>query len=412
MNNTLKVTAPYVPPKRYLERYADVLINFALNNGKGIKKGEVARISCPEAAKPLYYELCKKVYQSGGHVLHAYRPDDLEYNFSKLFFEEASHDQITFFPKSYMNALAETIDHRIAILAETDKKSLEGVDSKKMMKRGEAMKPFADMLVQKEAEGNHSWTLGLYGTEGEAKEAGMSLEQYWKQIIKACFLDKKDPVAEFKNVNKEIEKNIKKLNSLDIERVHVEGEDTDLWITIGKDRQWLGGRGNNIPSFEIFTSPDWRGTNGHITFDLPLYRYGVLIEGIELEFENGKVKRATAKKNQKVLQDMIATKDADKVGEFSLTDKRHSRINTFMAETLYDENYGGKYGNTHIALGRAYKDAFTGDQMQTSKDQWNELGFNDSSVHSDIIQTSDRVVTAHLKNGNKRVIYEGGSFTF
>ncbi len=75
-----------------------------------------------------------------------------------------------------------------------------------------------------------------------------------------------------------------RLDALDIERVHVEGEDVDLRIAIGEQRRWLGGRGRNIPSFEIFTSPDWRGTEGWIDFNQPLYRYGNLVKGIRLEF--------------------------------------------------------------------------------------------------------------------------------
>src|SRR5690606_41705356 len=64
----------------------------------------------------------------------------------------------------------------------------------------------------------------------------------------------------------------------------------------------------------------------------------------ELWFENGRVVKSKARKNEKVLKAMIATKDADKVGEFSLTDSRFSRITKFMAETLFDENVGGPQG--------------------------------------------------------------------
>ena len=70
-----------------------------------------------------------------------------------------------------------------------------------------------------------------------------------------------------------------RLNALPIERLHVVGEDVDLRITLGEQRQWVGGSGRNIPSFEIFTSPDWRGTEGWIAFNQPLYRYGNLVRG-------------------------------------------------------------------------------------------------------------------------------------
>jgi len=81
----------------------------------------------------------------------------------------------------------------------------------------------------------------------------------------------------------------KKLNKLPIDKLHIKGGDVDLWITLGEKRRWLGGRGANIPSFELFTSPDCRYTEGWIKFNQPLYRYGNLIEGIALEFKKGRV---------------------------------------------------------------------------------------------------------------------------
>jgi len=76
---------------------------------------------------------------------------------------------------------------------------------------------------------------------------------------------------------------------------------------------------------------------------------------------------------------------ADRIGEYSLTDKRHSRITKFMAETLFDENIGGPYGNSHIALGMSYRDTYAGDVSKLTTKQAEALGFNDSSVHTDII---------------------------
>ena len=110
-----------------------------------------------------------------------------------------------------------------------------------------------------------------------------------------------------------------KLNKLapKTEKFHVKGPDADLWIKLGDKRLWKGGSGANIPSFELFTSPDWRGTNGWIRFNQPLYRYGNLISGIELTFKDGVVVKSSATKNEKVLKQMIATENADKVGEFS-----------------------------------------------------------------------------------------------
>jgi aminopeptidase len=81
-----------------------------------------------------------------------------------------------------------------------------------------------------------------------------------------------------------------------------------------------------------------------------------------------------------------------------------------MAESLYDENFGGSFGNTHIALGSAYKDTYTGKINKLTDQDWENLGFNNSAVHTDIISTEDRTVTATLKNGQKIIVYKSGQF--
>lgn len=196
-----------------------------------------------------------------------------------------------------------------------------------------------------------------------------------------------------------------------IESVDMKGEWIDLHVQLGADRKWLWWWGRNIPSFELFISPDWRGTQGHIEFDMPLYRYGNKIDGISLTFADGKITRATANENEQLLQDMIDVENANKIGEYSLTDNRFSKITKFMGETLYDENIWWTYGNTHIAVWMAYKDSFRWDESTVTDAQREEMGFNDSAIHTDIISTTDRTVTANLPDGSQHVIYENGQFT-
>lgn len=409
----------YTPSQQILEKYAEVLVNFALNSGKGIKKGEVVRVSSAESAKPLYIAVCNAIVKSGGHVIGNYAPDDEQgdkrraESFTRFFYQNATDEQIRFFPKTYLKGLADQIDHSIFILADANPHELKGINPKKIMQRGVTLKPFKDWLNQKEWKGKFTWTIAMYGTPAMAKEAGLSEKAYWDQIIKACFLDEKNPIAKWKSVYRDIEKYRSRLNKLSpkIDRLHVKGPDADLWITLGEKRHWHAGSGRNIPSFEIFTSPDWRGTNGWIRFNQPLYRYSNKITGIQLWFKDGLVVKSSAKTNEKLLKEMIATKGANKIGEYSLTDSRHSRITKFMAETLFDENMGGKFGNTHLALGMSYRDTYAGDVSKLSKAQAEKLGFNDSSVHTDIISTTRRTVVAHLKDGTKKQIYKDGQFT-
>jgi len=399
---------PYAPPAKILQKYAQVLVNFALNSGSGVKKGEVVRLIVSECAKPLYVELRNQVLRSGAIPLTPYEPDDV----SREYYQLANKNQLKFFPSHYMRGLIDEIDHSIAIISESDKHELEGIDPKKIMTRNIAFKPVKDWRDAKENAGKFTWTLALYGTPAMAKEASLSPADYWAQIVKACFLDEPDPIAKWRQVFQENDRLRTKLNALKIDKLHIKGVRVDLRVKIGPGRKWLGGGGRNIPSFEVFISPDWRGTTGHIEFNQPLYRYGSLIEGIKLDFQDGLVIKSSASKNYSVLKEMIATKNADKIGEFSLTDRRLSRIDKFMAETLFDENISGPYGNTHIALGSAYHDSYTANPAKVSKAKWEKMGFNNSVVHTDIISTTDRTVTAHLADGIQKIIYRSGQFTF
>jgi aminopeptidase len=101
---------------------------------------------------------------------------------------------------------------------------------------------------------------------------------------------------------------------------------------------------------------------------------------------------------------------AGRIGEFSLTDKRFSKINRFMANTLFDENYGGKHGNCHIALGSSYSNSFSGNPSRLTNAMKTRLGFNDSALHWDIVNTENKQVTATLSSGKKIILYENGRF--
>jgi aminopeptidase len=366
----------------------------------------VVFLQVPECAKPILLSLRRAVLKAGAHPIIEYLPDGI----SREYYELANEEHLNFFPKHYLLGKVKQADHFIMIIAETDKKELEGIHPEKIMKKQKSWKPYSDWRDKKENEGKFTWTLGLYGTEAMAKEAGMTLKQYWNEIIKACYLDDKNPIDKWKKAINEVERVRRKLDALKIEKLHVKSKDTDLIVKIGKGRKWLGGSGRNIPSFEVFISPDWRGTSGKVYFNKPLYRYGNLIEEVWLEFESGVVVKSRAKKGEKVLRGMIDVKNADKIGEFSLTDSRLSKITKFMAETLFDENVGGKNGNMHLALGKAYRDSYTGNPGKVSKKKWEKLGYNDSVIHTDIVSTENRVVTAELRNGKKIVIYKNGKF--
>src|SRR3984957_4882127 len=275
----------FTPSQQVLERYADVLINFALGGGAGIKPGEGVRIAAHESAKPLYGELHRAVWRAGGNTIGSYSTDDDQtLNLSRDYYELASDEQLDFFAADYMRGMIDQLDHQVSVISDADMQALEGVDPARIMRTGLTLKPALEWRTEKENAGDFSWTLGLYGTAAMAAEAGLSEEEYWQQIIDACFLEDPDPIARWREVSAQIHDSMQRLNALPIERLHILGEDVDLKISMGEKRQWVGGSGRNIPSFKIFQTLDCRRTKSWIAFNQPLYRYGNLVRGVRLDF--------------------------------------------------------------------------------------------------------------------------------
>jgi aminopeptidase len=422
MNTGIDSSTSYVPDPSLLEAYARVLIHFALNSGEGVKSGQVVYVQIPESAKPFYVPLRNTLLKAGAIPLMQYLPEQVREADGYML---ASEDQLRFFPEKYYRGLVDQIDHSIGILAEADKYALKEVEPKRILTRVNAYKPYKQWREEKEATGQFTWTLAMYGTEAMAADVGLTMREYWEQIIAACYLDTPDPVAAWRDTFREIERIRGELNALPIEKVTVKGERVNLTVGIGPYRQWLGGSGRNIPSFELFISPDCRQTEGEIFFNQPLYHFGNVISGIYLRFREGRVVEAKAEQGEALLTEMLAAPGADRIGEFSLTDRRFSRITKVMGETLFDENMGGPQGNTHIAVGSAYKDSYVPAYPATAapesdrpteisritESEWEALGYNQSAVHTDIISTEQREVTATLRDGTSRVIYRDGEFT-
>jgi aminopeptidase len=330
----------------------------------------------------------------------------------KIFFQLSTHRQLVFTAPGE-EELHQNLNGSIFLYAPESITHLSTVDPRKIGKAAIAKKFLRDILDRRDEEGHFSWTLCVYPTKELAKHAGLSMNDYTRQIIRACFLNKKSPVCEWQKIYKNMTALKKWLNSIEVKHYHIESDSIDLIITPGQKRQWIGLSGHNIPSFEIFISPDWRGTGGVYYANQPSYRSGNLVQGIRLEFKKGSVVSIAAKKGEEfATKQLRMDKGANKLGEFSLTDKRFSKINAFMANTLYDENYGGTFGNCHVALGASYSDTYTGNPADLTKEFKKKMGFNDSALHWDLVNTEKKRISAHLTTGKKVTIYENGRFRY
>ena len=328
------------------------------------------------------------------------------------FYKKSNAGQLVFIPPGEKE-LYENINGRFFLRAPESLTHLKDIDPARIGKVLVSRKPLRDILDRREEKGAYSWTLCTFPTKELAGQARTTLRKYTDQLITACYLDKADPVREWAAIHKNAGTIKKWLNSLEIKSLQIETPRVDLKITPGERRRWKGISGHNIPSFEVFFSPDWRGTEGNYYANLPSFRSGNYVEDLHITFEKGSVVKVEAKTGEDFTRKQIAMDPgASRVGEFSLTDKRFSRINRFMADTLFDENFGGDHGNCHLALGASYTDTFDGDPAEMTEALKKKLGFNDSALHWDLVNTENKTVTAHLKTGKKRVIYEKGMFTY
>jgi len=393
---------------KQLQRYADVLWwGLTTARTSPFKKNDIVAIRYNKPAVKLAEILYGKLLEMGIHPVQRMNPTPA---MERYFYLISSGKQLVFLAPGEKELMSR-LSGSIFLYAPESITHLSDIDPKKIGKTAVAQKALRDIANQREASGDFSWTLCVFPTAELAEHADLSLAEYTRQIVKACFLNKTAPVSHWQNIYKNAQSIKKWLNAMDVDHYHVESDHMDLEIAPGEKRQWIGISGRNIPSFEIFISPDWRTIRGKYYADQPSYRSGNRVEGVRLEFHKGRAIKISADAGENFVKKQLAMdKGADKVGEFSLTDRRFSKINRFMANTLFDENYGGHYGNCHIALGASYSNTYSGDRRRLDPARKRKLGFNESALHWDLVNTEKKRVTAHLKSGKALVIYENGRF--
>jgi aminopeptidase len=371
------------------------------------KPGDLVLLRFDQLATPLAEAVFDLLIEEG--MVPVVR-QNLTSNMELSFYGKGSDDQIKTVPPGDRELMAH-LSGLISLIAPASLTHLAGTDPSKIGRAAVARKFLREIMEGREQTGDFGWTLCAYPTPEQARCAGVSIEQYASVIMRACFLDDDDPAARWAGVFADVTRVKQELAELQIKSLRVESAHCDLTVVPGAERRWLGVSGHNIPSFEIFLSPDWRGTEGVYFADQPSYRSGNRVEGVRLEFKAGRAVAVTAKEGQEFVQKQLAMDEgAAQLGEFSLTDRRHSRIDAFMANTLFDENYGGPFGNCHVAVGASYSDTYSGDQSKLDADLKKTLGFNDSALHWDLVNTEDKTVTATLAGGGRKVIYKSGEF--
>ena len=254
------------------------------------------------------------------------------------------------------------------------------------------------------------WVYTVAPNSKDAAEAGLSPEEFGRELVRIYRLDCPDPIRYWREINRRQTEIIRRLEKLEIDYFRVLSDKTDLKIGLGKDRRWVG-LSCNLPGFEIFTAPDYRQVDG-VFFADRCASWGNIrnIKNIRFTIRGGRVVDIKAEENEETAKaHLLADWGAARLGEFAMVEKNISTINRFIGVNIFDENYGGKFGSCHIAFGNAWHGSYKGREPLTEILKEN-IGFNTSGMHIDYINTEDKTITAYLKNGDPLLLYKSGSF--
>jgi aminopeptidase len=338
-----------------IEKWARALAGYSVD----VQPGQTVAITGGIAAEALLREVAKAVTALGAYAVVLPTLEGVASDLMLL----GSDEQVEYISpmERFIRMEADVV---INIRAETNTRRMSAVDPARQRLYTGARNELSKAFMQRAADGDLDWTLTLFPTDAYAQDADMDTEAYTDFVLRACKLDRDDPVAAWQELRVEQQRLIDWLHGK--REVHMTGPDTDLKLSI-EGRTWINSDGRrNFPSGEIFTGPVEDSVNGHIRFSFPVVTAGRQIEDIRLRFEHGKVVDATAAKNEDYL---IQTLDTDEgaryLGEFAFG--TNFDIQQFTKNILFDEKIGG---TVHMAVGRGYPESGS---------------TNESAIHWDMI---------------------------
>ncbi len=330
-------------------RWANLLVDYCLR----VEPGETILIAAELAARPLV-EACFRRSSTAGPTRSSASscPAWREY-----FVEHASDAQLGHLSPTSIRE-AEVVDGRIRIAAETDTRSMSGVDPSRQAIVDRARAPLRELASKKR------WVLTQYPTEAYARDAGMPLDDYEAYVAAAMFLDTADPVAAWQDLGRRQSGLVEFMTG--VREVRIEGEGTDLTLSVA-GRTWINSDGRrNMPSGEIFTGPVETSAQGTAPLLVPGLPRRARGRRDRAGVRRRQGRRRLGRLGRGYLHSMLdLDPGARYLGELGLG--LNAGIDRFTGSILYDEKIGG---TVHLALGNSYPE--TG-------------GINKSALHWDLI---------------------------
>jgi aminopeptidase len=394
-----------------LERYADLIVSVGAN----VQPDQVLAVEALPEAQPLVAAIAQRAYEKGARYVDVQYFDPQVKRIRAEFARDETLDWVPPWPGKRMLALGDLDAARVVLVPLVPPGLLDGVDAGRA---GRDRLPTIPETFRVIDDRSIAWTLSPYPTLGWAKtvypdlDGAEALERLWQDVAHICRLDEPDPAAAWQERIEQIWQSASKLDALDLDSLHFAGPGTDLTVGLLPSSRFAKEGGSsqtrtgvrhvpNIPTEEVYTTPDPERTEGVVRATKPLDVAGSLVTGLRIRFEGGRAVEIDADTNADALRQRCATDDgASRLGEVALVD-RESRIGklgrTFFT-TLLDENAA-----SHLAFGDAYS-APIGDESDLPR-------INESLVHIDFMIGSDDVtVTGTTKAGAQVAILRGGAW--
>jgi len=338
-----------------ITKLADVLVNYSVK----VQPGEWTHILASVESLPLAKEIAAAVLAAGGH----YTVDLDETVFNEILIKNGTDEQLMWGAPD-IEYMIKNIDILFYINAPENTRTLSGAAPARMQLWKKSQKEWRETYMARTASGDLRWVITNFPCSSLAQDADMSVADYENFVYGATFVNKDDPVAAWQQVHDEQQRMVDWLAGK--KHITIKGPNADISMSI-EGRSFINSDGDqNMPSGEIFTSPVEDSIEGWVEFTYPAIYNSTEVEGVRLEFEKGKVVKATAEKNEEFLIKMLETDEgASYLGELGIG--TNFGIQKFTKSILYDEKIGGTF---HLAVGNGFSRAG---------------GKNKSIVHWDLI---------------------------
>ncbi len=340
-----------------IAKMAHTLINYSTATKPGDKI--LIRATSP-AAEPLVQALYQEALRAGAYAYtYTHLRDE-----NSLALEATNNPGLLSAVNPMLELMYQNADIVIRIEASENLRALSDYPPNLQKACAKGLSDLIAIQMRREGEESLRRCTTLFPTQGYAQTAGMSLQQYQDFVYHACKVHLDDPVAAWEKVEAEQQRLVDYLAGK--KHLRVRGSNIDMELSIA-GRSFINAKGDaNFPDGEIFTGPVEDSVNGWVKFTYPAYYSGNEVIGVELSFENGRVVKAAAQKNQEYLLNALDTDaGARYLGEFAIGTNRD--IQRFTGSILFDEKIGG---TIHMALGQGY--AKTG-SVNTSAIHWDMI---------------------------------------